>query len=110
MKKPITDHLGNEYSSVKKMCEAYGINEKTFHSRITRNGYSLEEALGAIPRLNSWTNEIIVDDKLTICKKEMLHDKTYFECILNGRKVILHRENILDHYRHHIFNQETIEK
>ena len=32
-------HLGNEYSSVKKMCEAYGINEKTFHSRITRNGY-----------------------------------------------------------------------
>lgn len=42
--KACTDHLSNSYSSVKKMCEAYGINYSTFKGRI-KNGWSLETAL-----------------------------------------------------------------
>ncbi len=38
------DHLGNEFDSVGKMCEHYGINQSSFCSRI-RSGMSLEQAL-----------------------------------------------------------------
>jgi len=40
----IKDHLGNEYSSKKKMCEHYGISVYTFKDRI-KKGMSLEDAL-----------------------------------------------------------------
>lgn len=39
-----TDHLGNKYNSVVDMCNAYGINAKTFNTRL-RNGMTLDEAL-----------------------------------------------------------------
>jgi len=42
--KKAIDHLGNNFSSRKEMLKAYGINESTFDSRISR-GYSLEDAL-----------------------------------------------------------------
>lgn len=38
------DHLGNEFDSIGKMCEHYGINQSSFCSRI-RSGMSLEQAL-----------------------------------------------------------------
>lgn len=38
------DHLGNLYSSVERMCMAYGIDESVFRTRI-RLGWSLEDAL-----------------------------------------------------------------
>lgn len=42
--KNVTDHLGNQFTSIKKMCEYYNINYKTYMSRILR-GWILEEAL-----------------------------------------------------------------
>lgn len=42
--KPVIDHLGNQFTSIKKMCEHYNINYKTYMSRILR-GWTLEEAL-----------------------------------------------------------------
>lgn len=43
-KKPIQDHLGNEYDSLKALCSAYGIKECTFIRR-KNLGWSLEEIL-----------------------------------------------------------------
>lgn len=40
----ITDHKGNKYSSILKMCEAYGINRSTYLQRIEK-GLSVEDAL-----------------------------------------------------------------
>ncbi len=42
--KPCQDHLGNQYSSIKEMCEHYNINRKLFEYRIN-HGYTLEETL-----------------------------------------------------------------
>ena len=44
MIKPCKDHLGNEYPSVKQMCEHYNIHRATYYERI-RNGWSIEAAL-----------------------------------------------------------------
>lgn len=43
-KKACQDHLGNHFSSIKEMCEYYGVNVHTFYSR-TLYGASIEEAL-----------------------------------------------------------------
>ena len=43
-KKNLYDHLGNNYSSIKEMCDAYGLNRTVFEARI-RHGFSLEQAL-----------------------------------------------------------------
>ena len=42
--KLVIGHLGNQFTSTKKMCEHYNINYKTYMSRIFR-GWTLEEAL-----------------------------------------------------------------
>lgn len=43
------DHLGNQFKSEAKMCEAHGVNQHTFRSRI-RFGMPLEKALSAEPQ------------------------------------------------------------
>lgn len=43
--KPCSDHLGNNYSSIKEMCKAYDINPETFSRRINVYGWSLQKAL-----------------------------------------------------------------
>lgn len=40
----VSDHLGNEFSSQKEMCEYWKVNATTFRNR-KRKGWSLEEAL-----------------------------------------------------------------
>lgn len=107
MKKPTTDHLGNKYPSVKKMCEAYKINEKTFFSRTTRDGYCLEEALGVMPRINNSTIELVVDNNLTIIRSVKANINGYYECMLGGRETILHHDDIIDYFRKNIFNKAT---
>lgn len=42
--KMVSDHLGNTYSSIKEMCNAYSVKDSTYQYRI-RNGYTVEEAL-----------------------------------------------------------------
>ena len=44
MSKTCTDHLGNEFRSLKDMCGKYGLGAKLFCSRI-KMGWTLEEAL-----------------------------------------------------------------
>ena len=44
----VSDHLGNPYSSIQSMCNAYNINLPTYRERI-KNGLSIEEALTAKP-------------------------------------------------------------
>ena len=43
--KPCQDHLGNQYSSIKEMCEYYNIVPETFRRRLRVFHLSLEEAL-----------------------------------------------------------------
>jgi hypothetical protein len=50
------DHLGNEYKSVARMCDHYGITRYTFRSRLSY-GWSLEKALTTPVRINSRTNK-----------------------------------------------------
>ena len=40
----VRDHLGNEYGTIKEMCESYGIKQVTFTFRL-KNGWPLDEAL-----------------------------------------------------------------
>lgn len=42
--KTVSDHLGNKFETIKKMCEYWGITSFTFAKRI-KNGKSLKEAL-----------------------------------------------------------------
>ena len=46
----VTDHLGNVYSDLKGMCQAYGIRVDTFKSRL-KTGKTLEEALTRTPSM-----------------------------------------------------------
>lgn len=41
------DHLGNEYDSIKAMCDAYGISLTTYYSR-KQKGYGIEKCLSSI--------------------------------------------------------------
>lgn len=98
MRKNVTDHLGNEFENESVMCAAYSINEDTYQSRI-KAGYSLEEALGVIPLINSEVIDLEVDENFLI-----LHcvDECYFPCMVNGREAIYHHDEVIDYYREHI--------
>ena len=50
-----TDHLGNQYESLNAMCAAYGITHHTFHTRVQKLGWSLEQALN--PDISIHSNE-----------------------------------------------------
>lgn len=100
MKKPITDHLGNHYESIKKMCEMYGINEKTYHSRVNRDNYTLEEALGVMPRIGKHAKAIKIDDKLTIIS-HICED--YYHCFLDDKETILIHSDIVKYFHKNIF-------
>lgn len=41
----VCDHMGNTYGTLREMCDAYGINPKTFYMRKKEYGWSLEDAL-----------------------------------------------------------------
>lgn len=43
-KKPVTDHLGNEYASTAEMCRHYGVKQAAYSRRISQ-GWSVEDAL-----------------------------------------------------------------
>ena len=47
-RKKVRDHEGNVYNSVKEMCEAFDVPERTFRLRL-KNGWSLEKALTIPP-------------------------------------------------------------
>ncbi len=44
----VTDYKGEHYTSVKKMCEAYGVNQGTYYSRLNK-GMTMEQALSVNP-------------------------------------------------------------
>lgn len=43
-RQPCTDHLGNEYASIRQMCGVYGVSPAAYRNRI-RHGMTLEQAL-----------------------------------------------------------------
>ena len=47
-RKVVYDHLGNEYSSVFRMCQHYGVDRQTYKIRINK-GWTMEKALTAAP-------------------------------------------------------------
>ena len=74
-KHAMTDHLGNEYSSIQEMCEAYGITRKRFYKRFHLYHWSLEDALTKPVRENNKDENIIKDhlgneyaSKVEMCK------------------------------------------
>ena len=49
LKTPCVDHLGKEYSSIKEMCDVWGVLPATFYIR-KKNGHSIEECLTGVPK------------------------------------------------------------
>ena len=41
----VTDHLGNEFKSIKDMCEFHHIPSKIYDNRVNRHHWSMEKAL-----------------------------------------------------------------
>ena len=41
----VTDHLGNEFKSIKEMCEFHHIPSKIYNNRVNRHHWSMEKAL-----------------------------------------------------------------
>lgn len=48
----VTDHLGNEFESIKDMCEFHHIPSKIYDNRVNRQHWSMEKALTTPLRVN----------------------------------------------------------
>lgn len=48
----VTDHLGNEFKSIKEMCEFHHIPLKIYDNRVNRHHWSMEKALTTPLRVN----------------------------------------------------------
>lgn len=48
----ITDHLGNEFESIKDMCEFHHIPSKIYDNRVNRHHWSMEKALTTPLKVN----------------------------------------------------------
>jgi len=48
----VTDHLGNEFESIKEMCEFHHIPSKIYDNRVNRQHWSMEKALTTPLRVN----------------------------------------------------------
>lgn len=48
----VTDHLGNEFKSIKEMCEFHHIPSKIYDNRVNRQHWSMEKALTTPLRVN----------------------------------------------------------
>ncbi len=48
----VTDHLGNEFKSIKEMCEFHHIPSKIYDNRVNRHHWSMEKALTTPLRVN----------------------------------------------------------
>ncbi len=48
----VTDHLGNEFKSIKDMCEFHHIPSKIYDNRVNRQHWSMEKALTTPLRVN----------------------------------------------------------
>lgn len=48
----VTDHFGNEFKSIKDMCEFHHIPSKTYNNRVSRQHWSMEKALTTPLRVN----------------------------------------------------------
>lgn len=48
----VTDHLGNEFKSIKEMCEFHHIPSKIYDNRVNRQHWSMEKALTTPFRVN----------------------------------------------------------
>lgn len=48
----VTDHLGNEFESIKDMCEFHHIPSKIYDNRVNRHYWSMEKALTTPLRVN----------------------------------------------------------
>lgn len=48
----VTDHLGNEFKSIKDMCEFHHIPSKIYNNRVNRHHWSMEKALTTPLKVN----------------------------------------------------------
>lgn len=48
----VTDHLGNEFKSIKEMCEFHHIPSKIYDNRVNRQHWSMEKALTTPLKVN----------------------------------------------------------
>ena len=98
----IDDGYGHVFKNEVELCDYYGIDNTRYKGRKGRKCFSMEECLGLIPMLTWCVKNYALDDELTIVKMILSNDvqrNTYFECKLNEKDVILHREDIISHYR-----------
>ena len=82
-KKEYRDHLGNVYSSIKDMCDFYGVNPRTFRHRLHNKGLSLKDSLELpINRGRSnCGNRIKTCEIEAMCKKSGIRDDLLYQRI-----------------------------
>lgn len=98
----IDDGYGHVFKNEVALCDYYGVDNVRYKGRKGRKCFSMEECLGLIPMLTWCVKNYTLDEELTIVKMILSNAfprNTYFECKLNGKDVILHREDIVSHYR-----------
>lgn len=104
----VKDHLGNEYSSIKEMCTAYGVTTATYFQRLHR-GATMQDALETPVRSRGVTDHKgnrykTLDD---MCKAYDITPSVYYgrvqmgwslqkilETPIGGKKVVDHKGNI----------------
>lgn len=112
-KRSARDPFGNNFKDQSEMTKSYGIKNSTYNSRI-KKGLSAEEALGAMPVINARTKDLKVDDHLLIesdTHNGRIRDGVYFACILDGKKMIMTHDEIVDYYRaNNLIKKSTAKK
>lgn len=93
----VKDHLGREYETTKDMCNSYGIDYKTFWSRLKR-GCSLEESLASKKVTDHLGKEYKTNKDM--CDSYGVHYMTFRARRRRGLTVeqsLIVDENVIDH-------------
>lgn len=78
----VTDHLGNQFTSIKEMCKHYNVSPDTYSKRI-KNGWTQENALMKNKNVTDHLGNQFTSIK-KMCEYYNINYKTYMSRILRG--------------------------
>lgn len=78
----VTDHLGNEYNSIKEMCEYYGITDDVYRTRMRRK-WTLERILTTPTKTKDHLGNVF-NSIAEMCEAYGIIRTTYFKRIKQG--------------------------
>ena len=89
----VTDHIGNTYESIKKMCEEYGLSTNTYYKRMEK-GLSLQEVLCGNSESHNKKNKMVADhlgnkfhSEKEMCKHYNVDYKRYLDRKYRGLNI-----------------------